>query len=79
MTLEEVLTLAKQLSLPDKVQLATRIMLEIEQEIVMAQATPLKSLWGLCTDLGNALTAEEIGQVRKEMWRNFPREAINGA
>jgi hypothetical protein len=76
MTLEEVLSLAKQLSLPDKVQLVTRIMPEIEQEIVMAQATPRKSLWGLCADLGNAPTAEEIGQAREEMWGNFPREDI---
>lgn len=76
MTLEEVLSLAKQLSLCDKVQLVARILPEIEQEMVIDQPIPRKSLWGLCVDLGDAPTMEEIDQAREEMWSNFPREDV---
>ena len=29
---------------------------------------------GMCSDLGPGPTKEEIDEVRREMWRNFPRE-----
>jgi hypothetical protein len=37
---------------------------------------PLRSLMGLCSDLGIEITAEDIDEARKEMWGNFPREDI---
>ena len=37
---------------------------------------PLRSVKGLCTDLGIHISAEEIDEARKEMWGNFPREDI---
>jgi len=35
---------------------------------------PRKSGRGLWADLGIELTAEDIDEVRREMWKNFPRE-----
>jgi hypothetical protein len=35
---------------------------------------PLKSIRGLWADLGISLSAEEIDEARREMWKNFPRD-----
>ena len=37
---------------------------------------PLKSVRGLCADLGVSLSAEEIEENQREMWKNFPRDDI---
>jgi len=37
---------------------------------------PFTSIEGLWADLGISLSAEEIDQTQREMWRNFPRENI---
>ena len=37
---------------------------------------PFKSIEGLWAGLGVSLSAEEIDENRREMWRNFPREDI---
>ena len=37
---------------------------------------PFKSMEGLWADLGISLSAEEIDENRREMWRNFPRDDI---
>jgi hypothetical protein len=46
----------------------------------LEQTLPVKkkrrSLMGLCSDLNEHITAEEIDQARKEMWGNFPRNDI---
>ena len=38
--------------------------------------TPLQSVKGLWADLGISLSAEEIEENQREMWKNFPREDI---
>ena len=76
MQLQEVLILAKQLSPVDKVRLIQELAPDIEKELVSNQITPTKSLWGLCADLGNAPSAEEIDEARRGEWANFPREDI---
>lgn len=76
MTLQEVLNLAKQLSLVDKARLITQIAPDLEQELAKEQLTPSQSLWGLCADLGQAPSVEEIDATRREEWTNFPREDI---
>lgn len=75
MTLETVLNLAKQLSLVDKVRLIELMAPEIERELVRPKA-PRRSLWGICADLGEAPSAEEIDEARRDAWANFPREDI---
>ncbi|NER33224.1 MAG: hypothetical protein F6J93_03980 [Oscillatoria sp. SIO1A7] len=72
MTLETVLSLAKQLSLVEKVRLIELMAPEIERELVGAK-TPRRSLWGICADLGKAPSAEEIDEARRDVWANFPR------
>jgi hypothetical protein len=37
---------------------------------------PFRSIEGLWADLGISLSAEEIDENRREMWRAFPREDI---
>ena len=37
---------------------------------------PLRSVKGLWADLGVSLSAEEIKENQREMWKNFPREDI---
>jgi hypothetical protein len=73
-TLEQVVALARQLPPLEKIRLIERIVPEIERDIM--DQKPLKSLLGLCADLGPAPSAEDIDQIRQEMWARFPREDI---
>ncbi|UBF27239.1 hypothetical protein K9N68_04545 [Kovacikia minuta CCNUW1] len=77
MTLEEVLSLVKQLSLVDKVRLIERVAPEIERDLTATHPAPRRSLWGLCADLGTAPSAATIDQARQEEWASFPRENIS--
>ncbi|WP_254563832.1 hypothetical protein [Oscillatoria sp. HE19RPO] len=76
MTLEQVLQLAKQLSLSDKVRLIEQLAPEIQRELPPTDSQARRSLWGLCADLGTAPSAEEIDEARRDVWANFPREDI---
>jgi hypothetical protein len=77
-TLEQVITMARQLPALEKIRLIERIAPEIEQDLreEMNAQRPRKSLLGLCADLGQAPSAEDMDQVRREMWADFPREDI---
>jgi hypothetical protein len=39
-----------------------------------APKQPRKGVEGLWADLGVTISAEDIEEVRREMWQNFPRE-----
>lgn len=41
-----------------------------------AAPRPRKSGKGLWADLNISLSAEDIDEVQREMWKNFPREDI---
>lgn len=71
-TLDEVVNLAKQLSALDKVRLVERIAPEIERDLQATQPVPRESLRGIWQGLD--ITDEDIAEVRREMWGNFPRE-----
>lgn len=75
-TLNEVFSLAKKLSLRDKLRLIEQIAPEIERDLTTGTPEPRRSLWGLWADLGPAPSAEEIDEARREVWGNFPREDI---
>lgn len=70
------MTLARQLSLPEKVCLIEQLAPEIERDMRQQRTDPpgqdrlrpMRSLLGLCADLGPAPSAEEIDQIHKEMW-----------
>jgi hypothetical protein len=75
-TLAEILDMVTQLSLVDKVRLIERVAPQIEQELLVKPSKPRKSLYGLWSDLGPAPSADEIDQIRREEWANFPRNDI---
>jgi len=75
-TLEQVMSLARQLPPLEKVRLVEQIAPEIERDMLQRQPNRRKSLLGLCADLGPAPSAEEIDAIRREVWAGFPREDI---
>ena len=44
------------------------------QEVVWA--APRKTSWGMLADLGPAPSAEDIDEMRREVWGKFPREDV---
>jgi len=75
-TLEQVISLARRLPPLEKIRLIEQMAPEIEHDMLRQRLTKRKSLLGLCADLGPAPSAEEIDEIRYEMWAGFPREDI---
>lgn len=73
-TVDDLVVLAEQLSTIDKVRLIERLAPQIAQDLQAGQGKPRKSLRGLWRD--TALDGDEIDQVRRDIWRNFPRKDI---
>ena len=75
-TLEQVLTLVKQLTPLEKVQLIESVMPDLKATLqtVSVGRRPLRSAYGICADLGPAPSAEDIDEMRREVFKNFPRE-----
>lgn len=73
---DEVEALALGLSPIEKVRLMECLAATLEQDLKEQRKAPLPSLHGLLADLGPAPSAEDIDEVRREMWSNFPREDI---
>lgn len=73
-TLAQVLNLADHLSPVDKVRLIEHIAPQIEQELALKPALPLRSLYGLWK--GFSVSEEDITEARKEMWRGFGERDI---
>lgn len=59
---------------PDKQQELLSHASSLRQQARPSQ--PFKSVRGLWSDLGISLSAEEIDDSQREMWKNFPREDI---
>jgi len=75
-TLEQVVSLARRLPPLEKVRLIEQMAPEIERDMLGQRPVKRKSLLGLCADLGPAPSAEEINEIRHEMWAGFPREDV---
>jgi hypothetical protein len=75
-TLEQVVSLARQLPPVEKIRLIERMVPEIERDMLSQRPSKRKSLLGLCADLGPAPSDEDIVEIRHEMWADFPREDI---
>ncbi|NEP60551.1 MAG: DUF2281 domain-containing protein [Symploca sp. SIO2G7] len=74
MSIEEaVLEKLRQLPL-DKQQELLDFAEFLHQKIMIKPS--LSSVKGLCADLKVDITEEEIAEVRKEIWGNFPRDII---
>ena len=74
--LDELVQLAKELSPADQLRLVERLLPGLETKIETVDNKPLRSSYGALRDLGPAPSAEDIDEVRREMWRNFPRDDI---
>ena len=75
-TLEEALSLARQLPPLEKIRLIEWLVPELERDWLQLQPQKLQSMLGLCADLGPAPSADEIDLIRSEIWAGFPREDI---
>ncbi len=74
---EEVVALALRLSPVEKTRLIERVATTLERELTTeTPPKPRRSLYGLLAHLGTAPSEEDIDDVRREMWSNFPREDI---
>jgi len=73
-TLAKVLASTKSLSTKDKIKLIQEVTGQIAHELAKKSLQPRKSLRGLWRGL--RLSEEEIDNVRKEIWQDFPRKNI---
>jgi hypothetical protein len=76
MTVDDLIERAKHLSALDKLRLVEELIPDVKATIAQAPPTPLKSLHGALADLGPAPSAEEIDDMRREIFQNFPRDDI---
>jgi len=65
----------RQLPPRERLKVISTALPEIEK-ILSAKPKSYKSLCGLWKDLRPSISADEIDAVRKEMWKDFPREGI---
>ena len=72
-TLESVLSQARQLSATDKVRLLEAVLPEIASAAESSATKRLQSCHGLLSDLGPAPSSADIDEIRKEMFSEFPR------
>lgn len=72
--LEQVVKLAAKLSALDKVRLVEQVMATLENDLTAQEKKPRRSLYGIWK--GVDVSDEDIAEVRREMWKNFPREDI---
>jgi len=75
-TFDELLEHAKKLPLSDQARLIEQLATTIKHELATTQPIPRTPLFGRFAHFGPAPSAEEIDEVRREMWANFPREDI---
>jgi len=75
-SLEEVLGLAKQLDPVDQLRVVEHLASDLEAKIGSEEKIPLRSLYGALAHLGPAPSAEDIDEVRREMWKGFPRDDV---
>ncbi|MBA4380515.1 MAG: hypothetical protein C0393_07575 [Anaerolinea sp.] len=70
-----VLDMLRQLPPRERLKVISTALPEIEKTL-SAKPKSYKSLCGLWKDLRPSISADEIDAVRKEMWKDFPREGI---
>jgi hypothetical protein len=74
--LEQIRDLSKNLSPQDKLRLIDDLVQQLLQEQPASAKKPYRSLWGALADLGPGPSAEDIDEMRREAWANFPREGF---
>jgi hypothetical protein len=76
LTFEELVQQAMKLSPVEKVRLVERVASNLEHELQSETVSPRPSLYGFLAHLGSGPSDEDIEEIRREMWSNFPREDI---
>ncbi len=74
MSREEALLEAIREVAPDKAQEILDRAGQIEAKPLERPRKPLPDLYGICADLPLDLSEEDFRALRKEMWKNFPRD-----
>jgi hypothetical protein len=74
-TADTVLQELRQLPPRERLRVIAQALPEVEREL-QEPAPHLPSLRGLWKDLGFDISAEEIDEVRREAWADFPRDDI---
>jgi hypothetical protein len=77
-TLDQVLAMARQLPPADQARLVARLAPVVERVLDQTEARAVPSsrppTRGLLADLGPAPSAEEIDEVRREIWAGYDAE-----
>ena len=73
-TVSQVKGLLEKLSLSEKAEIVEWLEAAIKSDTPTTQQTQRRPMYGLCADLGPGPSDEDIEVVRREMWRNFPRD-----
>jgi hypothetical protein len=66
--LESVIELARQLNPLDKLRLVERVIPDLEPTLRASSPYPLKTYYGALSDLGPAPSADDIAEVRRDMF-----------
>lgn len=72
-TPNSVLEMLRKLPPRERLKVISQALPEIEQSLAEKTKLP-KSLRGLWKDLSPSVSAEEIDAVRRDTWKDFPRE-----
>jgi hypothetical protein len=67
---EEVASLVDHLSAGEKIRLVEHIMGTLKDALPDEQPEPLRSLYGLWSDLNVNVSAEDIDEARRKMWKS---------
>lgn len=74
--LKRVLELVQCLTPAEKLRLIELVIPDLESTLLRASKGPLRVPYGALADQGPAPSAEDVDEVRREMWRGFPRDDI---
>lgn len=74
--LDDVFKLAQCLSPKDMARLVVKLAPMIEEHIANPEPAKPMQLLGIWSDFALIPTEEDIADVRREMWQNFPREDV---
>jgi thioredoxin-like negative regulator of GroEL len=76
LTLDDVLAQIERFSTAERLQVMEKITAVLRRDLDDTPPTPRKSLYGIFAHLGPGPSDEDIDEIRREMWSNFPREDI---
>lgn len=75
--IDELLIQVRQLTPLEKVRLIEEITPQLGEALQEREPSgPSRSLLGICKHLGDAPSAAEIDEARREAWSGFPRDDI---